>query len=506
MDNNFKTIDKQEVTMYGTACLYVYESGTEKTICKVSEEELITFKRINNITYACTDNKTYQTTKDFIVCCPNGVIGICDLKRRGKQALYRGEFKIHATKPDKFYLINTIELEEYLKGVVSNEMPYYFGLEALKAQAVAARNYAIKPRTKVSKSYDVVDSVASQVYFGYNTETKEGNKAVEETEGILAFYNTEPILALYSSCAGGYTENYSYTFSDPDSKQFPSPLKPYLLAKPDNKDTVALNREENAFNFYTTTPETYDNESKYFRWTREWTRTELEDALKTNLPKQSKTGFVRPEYYDNTNFGTLKDLRVVRRGNSGKIIYLDIVTTNGKYRIEKELVIRRLFTKNGSAIPSANVVFVIDTDLDNQITNIKAYGGGYGHGVGMSQHGANYMAKELKKSFDEILKHYYTGIFLGTKPVSLENIDVVQCFYAPSDRATIEILDRKNLKTLNVEINNKLHSFDLSKYMNIQKCSIPISDYIKKNHKNTIIFIKPNEEKPQKRELFIKFY
>ena len=124
----------------------------------------------------------------------------------------------------------------------------------------------------------------------------------------------------------------------------------------------------------------------------------------------------------------------------------------------------------------------------------------------MSQHGANYMAKELKKSFDEILKHYYTGIFLGTKPVSLENIDVVQCFYAPSDRATIEILDRKNLKTLNVEINNKLHSFDLSKYMNIQKCSIPISDYIKKNHKNTIIFIKPNEEKPQKRELFIKFY
>lgn len=498
MDNAFRTLERNSVSLYSTETGYICEPDSRKTVAKISAYQAVTFSIKNGTISFKVPNEeiTYDSDKGFVFACPDGVLGVKELKRAGKQALYRGALSIQKnTKPNVLYLINLIELEDYLKGVVSNEMPVSFGLEALKAQAVAARNYAIMPRTKVSKAYDVVDSVASQVYFGYNTETETGNRAVKETEGIIAIYNHNPILALYSSCAGGYTENYSYAFSDPDTKQFPSPLKPYLMAKPDLKTICPLNREDTAYLFYSTAPDSYDIKSKYYRWTKVWSREELENILAQNLKKQSKTGFVTPQFHDNTNFGTLKNLKVVRRGNSGKIIYLDIITSEGKYRVAKELVIRRLFTKDGKALPSANVVFKCDTDSFEEITQITAYGGGYGHGVGMSQYGASYMAKELKKDFIEILKHYYTGIYLGTQPVDIDDKPVQQTFYSPSDKALIMIQDRKNLSNLQININGKTCNFDLSKYMNIQRCELDISPYIRKEKTNTIIYVPANQNK-----------
>ena len=492
MDNAFRTLERSTVTLYGTEKCYICEPETRKTVVKIASCENVTFFVENDAICftSAEDCKTYRSKEGFVICCPEGFLGVSGLRRGGKQALYRGSFKIQKNnKSNVLYLINLVELEDYLKGVVSNEMPAFFGLEALKAQAIAARNYAIMPRTKVSKAYDVVDSVASQVYFGYNTETETGNRAVKETEGIIAMYNHEPILALYSSCAGGYTENYSYAFSDPDTKQFPSQLKPYLLAKPDIQGITPLNREEVAYKFYSTTPESYDINSRYYRWTRVWTREELEKVLQTNLPVQSKTGFIKPQFYDNTKLGRLKELRVIRRGNSGKIIYLDIITSDGKYRVEKELVIRRLFTKDGKALPSANVVFRSESDNYNDMVQITAYGGGYGHGVGMSQYGASYMAKELKKSFIEILKHYYTGIYLTTMPINIDEEQVEQIFYPPSEKALVVINDRQNLTNLQLEINGKNVDFDLTKYMNIQRCELDISEYINKNKMNKIVFI-----------------
>lgn len=490
MDNGFRTLERGSVTLFGTDTCYVCEPDTRKTIFKVKNGEPISFSITNGVITCKCNELVNSSANGYVVACPDGVIGVKELKRAGKQALYRGAFRIQKnTKPNALYLINIIELEEYLKGVVSNEMPSYFGLEALKAQAVAARNYALTPRTKTSKVYDVVDSVASQVYFGYNTETETGDRAVKETEGIIAMYNHHPILALYSSCAGGYTENYSYAFSDPDTKQFPSPLKPYLISKPDIQGTPALNREDAAYKFYSTCPESYDMKSRYYRWTREWDREELENVLKQNLVAQSKTGFVKPQFCDNSSFGQLKELKVIRRGNSGKIIYLDIITTDGKYRVEKELVIRRLFTKDGKALPSANVVFKCDTDSFNQLTTITAYGGGFGHGVGMSQYGASYMAKELKKNFIEILKHYYAGIYLATQPVNLDNTQIEQSFYPPSEKALVMISDRKNLSNLQLVINGKTVNFDLSKYLNIQRCELDISPYIHKGKLNKIVYV-----------------
>lgn len=148
------------------------------------------------------------------------------LKRAGKNALYHGAFQLAAKNKNVFNLVNVIEVEDYLKGVVPNEMPVRFGLEALKAQSVAARNYVLSPRTKSSANYDVVDSVASQVYYGANTETSVSDEAVLETTGIVALYGWDLILAQYSSTAGGYTEDYAYAFSNPTTKAFPSEGKP----------------------------------------------------------------------------------------------------------------------------------------------------------------------------------------------------------------------------------------------------------------------------------------
>jgi len=495
MDSSFKFLDRSDVTIFGTSECYVCNSLSRSVVKKMPQNTEMKFT-LDNDKYILTVkengiNKTFDSKDGFTVTCPKGYIGVKGLVRGGKQALYRGALQVvMITNQKSFYLINLVELEDYLKGVVPNEMPSYFGLAALKAQAVAARNYAIKPRTKESRLYDVVDSVASQVYFGYNTETPEGTKAVRETEGVVAIYNGEPILALYSSCAGGYTENYSYAFSDPDTKQFPAPLKPYLIPHPDILGIPALNREDVAYKYYSTSPESYDIKSKYYRWTKCWTREELEKVLQQNLPVQSRTGFVKPEFCDNTQLGTLKALKVIRRGNSGKIMYLDIVTTNGKYQVSKELTIRRLLTKDGKALPSANVVFRVDTDSFDDISTITAYGGGYGHGVGMSQYGASYMAQEVKSTFDEILKHYYTGISLGTIPVDIAEQPVTQTFYAPErSRAVILIKDRKKLNSLQAVINGKKYDFDLSKYMNIQKCEIDISSYVNKGEENKITFI-----------------
>ena len=118
------------------------------------------------------------------------------------------------------------------------------------------------------------------------------------------------------------------------------------------------------------------------------------------------------------NLAESKNVGSVTVGLSGKIMELEIETENQNYIVQKELVIRRLLTNKGKALPSANVVFEQEYNDEGQLIYIKAYGGGYGHGVGLSQYGAGYMGTELEMSYDQILKHYYSNITLATEPVA----------------------------------------------------------------------------------------
>lgn len=488
-DNNFQNVLKQNIIVYGTSDCLICDRASRKVLLQVPANTDITIKNSIAGMNVIANGQT-ATIGNFVVVCPTGLLGVRNLTRKSKPALYHGSFEV-IQKNDRngFYLVNLVELEEYLKGVVPNEMPIRFGLEALKAQTIAARNYVLTPRTQAYEEFNVVDSVASQVYFGANTETDISTRAVMETDGVVALHNGELILTLYSSTAGGYTESYSNAFSDPNSKAFPAPNKPYLVAVPDKDNFSSLETEEKAKQFYTSKVPSYDIESPYYRWQREWTVGELENVLKKTLVAQSKTGFVTPAFTESDELGKLKEIKVMKRGTSGKIISLEVLTSKGCYRVYKELVIRRVFQKDGTALPSANVYFENKYDRYGNLTDIVAYGGGYGHGVGMSQFGAGYMATKLGQPYYNILRHYYTGISLGTKPVYVSAGELKQCFWAPIGRAQLIItpVTGQSNAVVSFMINGKKQTFPLNKPMFQKEFKVDISRYIE-DGENTIVY------------------
>lgn len=491
--NNFSSYVWDKVGIYSTGEFEVYNNKTY--VATFDANDLVNISTSGRI-FILTDggdNVIAKISGPVIFKSDYGFIGVKGLKRAGADALYRGQIElVPASKEGQFHIVNKLDVEQYLKGVVPNEMPVRFGLEALKAQSVAARNYVLSPRVKANNNYDVVDSVASQVYYGANTEKELSNQAVYETTGIVATYNWNLILALYSSTAGGYTESYENAFSDPKTRVFPSnEKKPYLKAKPDYENFKKLNKEEDAFEFYKTKPKSFDIKSPYYRWQREWTADELQTEIQNHIAAQSDAGFVHPKVAKGEVIRRITAINVLERGESGKIMKLQIETETETYTVEKELVIRRLFTVKGKALPSANLVFEPEYDEDNKLSKITAYGGGYGHGVGLSQFGAGYMAKDLHKNYEQILKHYYSGIALSTVPVILNAVlnSSTQSFYAGGGKAKLVVDNRFKADFLGAKINGVEETFKLNKKERFSK--IDLSDYLIKGM-NTIVFTYPS--------------
>lgn len=500
-NQNWSTFNYQKITLFGTSDIQIYKKESSELIANVPADTNILISLKDDVYTIEFNEEKITVPETFILECPNGFLGVDGLKRKGRQALYRTYFEI-IKKPNTtnlFYLVNVLDIQDYLKGVVPNEMPVSFGIEALKAQAVAARNYVLSPRTRLVKEYDVVDSVASQVYFGANTEDTLSNRAVEETEGIIALYNWNLILAQYSSTAGGYTESFANAFSDPTTKKFPSSSKPYLVAKADMLTQPPLVTEEQVRDFYMNKPDSYDVRSPYYRWQKEWTKEELQEVLAKTLVSQSKTGFVYPKLTKSDDFGELVSIKAISRGESGKLIDVEIKTTKGTFDVQKELVIRRVFQKNNISLPSANAVFDFVNDEETGETKIIAYGGGFGHGVGMSQYGAGFMGKELKMPYDKILKHYYTGISLTTIPVIVSSYQTqqrtTQKIYLEHKTANLIIDNKFNLSKINLIVNGKETSIPLTQGISNFRAPIKIDiSYLVKKGENVITFCYPLEE------------
>lgn len=498
---NFGTYQYNDITIFGTGDTQIYDNKILIGNYHANQNIRITYKDgLFNI-YTPESTVPEQVAGPVQITSNYGLLGVTGLKRAGKQALYHGAFELVKNNNNTFNLVNMIEVEEYLKGVVPNEMPVSFGLEALKAQSVAARNYVLSPRTKASPNYDVVDSVASQVYYGANTEKPLADQAVKETEGVVAIYNWDLILAQYSSTAGGYTESYANAFSDPKTKEFPSHDKPYLRAKPDIITQTPLNNEEAASAYYKSKPDAYDIRSPYYRWEREWSADELKNALQSTLAAQSATGFVKPAFNKGDKLDDIVEIKVLRRGESGKIIEMEIVTRSQTYKVFKELVVRRLITKDGKALPSANVVFDNIRDEAGNLVSIHAYGGGFGHGVGLSQFGAGFMGSELHKPYEKILQHYYSGITLSTKPVIISSNSaqqaVTQNFYTKNKYAKVIVDNKFMVSKLIININGKENTFKLEPNIIKRTAEIDISKYLK-DGRNTVIFYYPMDEGDKK--------
>ena len=250
--------------------------------------------------------------------------------------------------------IETIPLEQYIAGVLAGEMPIYFELEALKAQAVASRSYVLK-RLDYNKEneYDVVDSVLNQVYLDEdylkeawgNNYTKNINKvrtAVNETIDQYLEYDGEIIDALFFSTSNGYTEDSSLVF---------------------NLELPYLKSVESS-------------------WDQE-----------TSSVFNSSTSISLQEFYEKLGLKYQKKLTVeiLERSDTNRILKLKINN--------QEFSGRTLYEKLG--------LRSTDFEIIQNNSNVEIKTKGYGHGVGMSQYGAQAMALKGYK-YDEILKHYYT--------------------------------------------------------------------------------------------------
>jgi stage II sporulation protein D len=381
----------------------------------------------NNITYVVSSDNGYRTiltqSEGYPIILENTYqhpqfstmdvdleASVIDLGKRK----YRGRLEIGRYNDTGITAINVVPINEYLYSVLPSEMIPNWPLEALKAQSVAARNYAVYYSEKSkypNKPYDLCDTTSSQVYRGYVVENPNTNNAVNETTNELIYYRQKVIPAYFFSTSGGHTENSENVWSG---------TVPFLKGVPD---------------IYETQPEK-----------EPWIKQLTKDEIKTRLAK-----------YD-VNIGNIIEVQLLGYTDAKRVINLKIVGTNGEYIIKKEtirtwlglksrkfILVKQNYTppKTYTVIGAsfnvksydANNLYVTDANGNSQkllsnkdslivvskynIDNIPVMTGknntyifvgqGWGHGVGMSQSGAKGMAL-AGFTYKEILEYYYKGV------------------------------------------------------------------------------------------------
>ena len=296
---------------------------------------------------------------------------------------YRGGLTLRANN-GKMMVINSVPLEDYLYGVVPQEVVPSWPAAALEAQAVAARTYALHTMEEnKGKLYDVSTTTDHQVYNGVSGETQATTNAVNKTKGMVMLYNQRPINALFHSDGGGYTE---------DSVNVWGSDVPYLKGVKD---------------FSTGTS------------TSNWTVTTSRQALESKLNAASK-GVGKLKSIQLTPLGK-PGQQTSDRGVSGRIKSATFIGTSGKTTVDGDSLRSILGLKSTLFDFYVNHNPAKDTGKayhnftgNNDTVYIKGHG--WGHGLGMSQWGAAEMAKRATPGdtnyYQTILRHYYSGITL----------------------------------------------------------------------------------------------
>ena len=306
--------------------------------------------------------------------CGEG-IRITSIRRQNGNPVYEGSLHIMA-KEEGIVAVNELPLESYLRAVVPSEMPSGYEKEALKAQAVCARTYAwIHMQEHGLEEYgaDVDDSVNYQVY--QNIPPQESTtEAVQETNGQILCQNGEPVETYYFSTSAGVTS------------------------------TDEIWGADTAASYLKSVPCEFDSEEPWSRWQVEIPWQNLEDRV------EKETG--QPE--------SLIGISITEKQESGAVTGLSAITETGTLDLEDEYSIREFLspagcvitekdgtgTEGGTLLPSSYFELTVVPQKSVIVT-----GGGYGHGVGMSQNGANEMAKQ-DYDYEEILDYFYKDVEL----------------------------------------------------------------------------------------------
>jgi stage II sporulation protein D len=266
---------------------------------------------------------------------------------------YRGSITL-VPSDDGLTVLNNVNLEHYLYSVLGAEMSANWPLEALKAQAVAARSYALYQRDKRgTRTYDLGDTQAWQVYKGVETEAQSTHAAVDATAGQVTVYNGQIIEAFFHSSSGGHTENVEEVWTEP---------RAYLRGVPD-----------------------YDRGSPVYEWSSNISVSQLSNLI--------------------SGVGNVVGLQPEKTTQTGRVIAIKVIGDSGQRTINGEDIQQLLGLKSTRfSIQKANGLFQI-------------YGRGFGHGVGLSQWGAHNLALS-GANYQQMLYHYYQNASLANVEVN----------------------------------------------------------------------------------------
>ncbi|MCB9640500.1 MAG: SpoIID/LytB domain-containing protein [Myxococcales bacterium] len=307
---------------------------------------------------------------------------------------FDGPLLFTADRYGKLTMIQQVSLSTYLRGVLRAEMPSSAPLEALKAQAVCARNEILAKIATRHRAdpYLFCAQTHCQVYTGALPQEARISRAIQETRGVvMTLPNGQLSDAPFSAVSGGHTEHNEHVWST-----LPNPA---LRGKPDLRQHSPLFENGigpfNLKRWLLDPPDAYCRSErpklrKKFRWTRTFSPDKLDQLVNRQFP-----------------VGHVKDLVAEKRGVSGRIYALRIVGAKRTLRLHGELKIRRLLDNLWSSM------FLVQKKLDaqGQIQQWKLIGGGWGHGVGLCQYGAIGRARD-GQNFRQILKHYFSQIRL----------------------------------------------------------------------------------------------
>lgn len=280
-----------------------------------------------------------------------------------KQQKYYGDFEYVRRSGEKLTVINVVNIEDYVKGVIPYEMSGYWPLEALKAQALCARTFAACHfNSNAYYGFDVTNDAYSQVYRGMNGATANSNAAVDATAGLYITYNGAPISAMYSSSFGGGSESSENVFTS---------VVPYLRGKVDPYEAAS------------------DGINSRSSWTFTYTKSELSAIANRNGCALSTLQSVEATYSD-----------------SGNVIAIQLTDVNGRSASFRQSACYNFCT-------GAMGLYSIHFTIEDRGSSLVFRGGGWGHNVGMSQFGAYAMAQSYGYSYDQIIAFYYTDVALA---------------------------------------------------------------------------------------------
>ncbi|MDR3092076.1 MAG: SpoIID/LytB domain-containing protein [Clostridiales bacterium] len=342
---------------------------------------------------------------------------------KAEEIAYRGKIEV-SRRGGKFVLVNELPMEDYLRGVLPSEMPAGYGAEALKAQAVAARSFAYSQyyaNRYHEYGANVDDTTQCQVY-NNAPETAQTDAAVAATRGLCLFRQGGVIPAYFFSTSAGYTAASGEVWAD--GAVFPASGGTTASKQYAGGDFGDLSAEENARKFFKDWDvNSFERDFPWFRWRAAMSAAEVTRSVNASIAARSAVNpaLIKTLASDGSyrslpadSVGDVLNLEVLRRGQGGNIMELKITGTKRTVIVYTEYNVRALlrpgqierrdgsFVENFALMPSA--FFAVDKTADG----FAFYGGGYGHGAGLSQNGAKALADKGLNALD-ILKQYYDG-------------------------------------------------------------------------------------------------